>query len=95
MTLLIATAGLILGHSTAKDEIIASGKDIIGSDGTGAVRAIIKSPNQPGTGAFASLGSVITLLFGASGVFDELHSGLNRIQEDETLQSGQILDPSP
>jgi len=38
---------------------------------------MIEHAQKPASGAFASIAGVITLLFGASGVFGELRSALN------------------
>jgi membrane protein len=96
VTLLIAGVGLILGHSAAQEDVISKVREMIGTDGANSVRAIIQNANQPAPGIVASLVGLITLLFGASGVFGELHSGLNIIWDAEPKERnglrGLIID---
>jgi membrane protein len=90
VTLVIALVALALGHSTAQDQIIAQFQSMIGQDGASAVRTMIENAQKPASGIFASIVSVITLLFGASGVFGELRSALNRMW-DVKPESGSGL----
>jgi membrane protein len=52
--------------------------DIMGAAGAKAVETVIEHGQQP-AGVFASVIGAITLFFGASGVFSELQSALNKI----------------
>ena len=73
----VAVAGLIIGHSTAESELLGQVRNMIGPQGSEAVKGLIEQARQPASGAFASIVALITLLFGASGVFCELRSALN------------------
>ena len=75
--LAIAIAALIFGHSTAQTQLLAQVEDMVGHQGSEAVKGMIEHAQEPGSGMFASIIGVITLLFGASGVFGELRSALN------------------
>jgi membrane protein len=75
----IAIAGLIVGHSAAQGQLLAQVDGLIGRQGSEAVRGMIEHAQKPSSGAFASIAGVITLLFGASGVFGELRSAFNLI----------------
>ena len=89
--LVIAIAALIFGHSAAQGQLLAQVDGLIGRRGSEAVRAMIEHAQKPASGTFASIAGVITLLFGASGVFGELRSALNLIWEEspqEGLDSG-------
>ena len=77
--LVIAIAALIFGHSAAQGQLLAQVDGLIGRQGSEAVRGMIEHAQKPASGAFASIAGVITLLFGASGVFGELRSALNLI----------------
>jgi membrane protein len=70
---------LIFGHSAAQGQLLAQVDGLIGRQGSEAVRGMIEHAQKPASGAFASIAGVITLLFGASGVFGELRSALNLI----------------
>jgi len=77
--LVIAIGALIFGHSAAQGQLLAQVDGLIGRQGSEAVGGMIEHAQKPASGAFASIAGVITLLFGASGVFGELRSALNLI----------------
>ena len=66
-------------HSKAQDQILSQVQRMIGHQGADAMKTMIEHPQKPASGATASVIGVITLLFGASGVFDKLRSALNKI----------------
>ena len=63
----------------------------MGPDGAKAIRGMIEHAQKPVSGIFASIIGLITLLFGASGVFGELRSALNKIWEVKPETSSGIL----
>jgi membrane protein len=79
VVLVIAVVALAFGRSAAEDQILSQVRGMIGSEGADAVRSMIEHAAKPTSGAMASIIGVITLLFGASGVFGELRSALNTI----------------
>lgn len=87
--LTIAIIALVYGHSNAQEQIAAQVEALVGPDGRRAVLSLIPGVNKPSSGIIASLFGIGTLLFGASGVFAELRSALNKIWEvDATKTSG-------
>ena len=85
--LVIALVALIFGHSTAQDQLLGQVDSMIGHQGSEAVKGMIEHAQEPASGTFASIIGVITLLFGASGVFGELRSALNKMW-DVRIDSG-------
>ena len=85
--LVIALVALIFGHSTAQDQLLGQVDSMIGHQGSKAVKGMIEHAQEPASGTFASIIGVITLLFGASGVFGELRSALNKMW-DVRIDSG-------
>ena len=79
LILLIALAGFVFGEEAARGEIVFQLQGRIGHEAAAVVQSLIKSVSKPGQGAIATLVSVFTLLLGASSVFGELQSALNRI----------------
>jgi membrane protein len=77
--LVVAIVALIFGHSTAQNHLLGQVESMIGHQGSEAVKGMIEHAQKPASGTFASIIGVITLLFGASGVFGELRSALNKI----------------
>ena len=75
----IAVAGLVFGQEAARGEIVSQIQDLIGREGAIAVQGLLKSANEPAQSIFATVVSVITLVIGATTVFGELQSDLDRI----------------
>jgi membrane protein len=63
---------------------------LIGSEGEEAVEAMLDSADKPKQGTVAAVLGVITLLFGASGVFGQLQESLNTIWEVKPKPGGGI-----
>jgi membrane protein len=88
--LAIAIAAFIFGHSAAQIQLLDQVESMIGRQGAEAVKGLIEHAREPASGAFASIVGVATLLFGASGVFGELRSALNRMWEVKAQTKGGI-----
>lgn len=79
--LAIATASLAFGRPAAQQALLSQVRDLMGSDGASAVQAVIQYGRTPHMDRVASVIGILTLLFGASSVFAELQSALNKIWE--------------
>jgi membrane protein len=77
--LAIAILGLFFSQGAARDELLSQVQNITGFQTAEAVRAMIEHGQKSAPGAVGSVIGVITLLFGASGVFGELHAALNKM----------------
>lgn len=75
----IAVAGLFFGQEAARGEIVAQIQGIIGLEGAAAVQSLLKSASKPSQNLFALVVSIITLVIGATTVFEELQSDFDRI----------------
>ena len=75
----IAVAGLVFGQEAARGEIVAQIQGLIGRDGAIAVQGLLKSASEPAKDIAATLVSLVTLVLGATTVFAELQSDLDRI----------------
>jgi membrane protein len=74
VVLLTAFVAFIVGHDAVRNELLTQIQSMIGQQGASAVKVMMENPQKPSTGIFASVMGVLTLLFGASGVFGELES---------------------
>ena len=86
--LAVAIAALVFDRTSAQNELLYQVQGMVGDQGRQLVEGILESARQPASGIFASTVSVLTLLFGASGVFSELRAALNRIAgsgNDQTM----------
>ena len=89
LVIAIALAGFFFGADAARGEIFGQLRDLIGDEGAAAIQGIVKSANQHGSGTFAAIAGIVTLLLGATTVFGELQSDLDRIWDaPKSSQSG-------
>jgi membrane protein len=90
LILVIALAGLVFGQDAAQGAIAIQLQGRIGPQAAAVVQDLIKSVSKPTQGAIATVVGVFTLLLGASSVFGELQSALNRIWRvpDPATRSG-------
>jgi membrane protein len=76
----IAIAGAIFGEEAAQGQIVGQIQGLVGRDGAEAIQTMLQNAQRPGSGGtIASIVGVVTLLFGASGVFGQLQQALNAI----------------
>lgn len=84
LIVVLAVVGLTWGARTdAQAQIMAQVEDVVGSDGAQLVETMIEGASDRGSGIVATVVGVVTLLFGAMGVFAQLQGALNTIWEVE------------
>ena len=83
LIIVIAVAGFFLGDEAARGEIVVQLRGLLGDDGAAAVQGLLESTSEPEKGLFATVSSVFLLLLGATTVFAELQSDLDRIWRAE------------
>jgi membrane protein len=79
LVIVIAIAGAIFGREAAQGQIVEQISGLVGREGAVAVESLLRSVDEPGKGLVAGLISVVVLLIGATTVFAELQSALDRI----------------
>jgi membrane protein len=90
LIIVIAVAGFFLGPEAARGELLAQLEGLLGDAGAAAVQGLLESASEPEEGIFATVSSVVLLIVGATTVFAELQSDLDRIWRAETKPSGGI-----
>jgi membrane protein len=75
----IAIAAVVFDQQTAQQQLLDQIGGLIGDEGAHAIEAMLQNAQKPKQGAIASVLSVVTLVLGATGVFSELETDLNRI----------------
>src|SRR4051794_5107059 len=81
LVLITAVIAIVFGQESAQHELVHVARQWIGDKGAETVQSLLKSAQKPSSGIFATIIAFATLLFGASGVFGELHDALNVIWE--------------
>ncbi len=79
LVIAIAVAGFFFGADAARGEIFGQLQGLIGDRGAGTIQAAVASAGQTDHGTFAAIIGIVTLLLGATTVFGELQTDLDRI----------------
>jgi membrane protein len=87
----IAIAGMVFGKEAAQHEITGQLQGLLGASAAHAIEEMIKNAAKPKSGTIATIVGVITLIFGASGVFTQLKDALNTIWNVPPKESTGIM----
>ncbi len=87
LIIVIAVAGAVFGHDAVRGEIAAQLTGLLGREGAEGVQGLIASASEPREGFVASTVSIVMLIIGATTVFAELQSALDRIWRVEAPPS--------
>ncbi len=79
LLIVIAVAGFVWGREAVQGEIVGQLTGLIGEEGAKGIQALVESANKPAKGLVATVISVVVLLVGATTVFAELQSALDRV----------------
>ncbi len=87
----IAIAGLAFGEEAARNQVFAQLKGVLGPLAAKAVQEMVENAAKPASGAMATVIGIVTLIFGASGVFGQLKEALNTIWDVKPKKTPGIL----
>jgi membrane protein len=87
----IAIAGMVFGREAAQGQIFGQLRGVLGPQAAAAVQEMVKGAAKPASGAVATIVGIVTLLFGAAGVFGQLKDALNTIWNVEPKKAGGFL----
>jgi membrane protein len=79
LVIVIAVAGAVFGREAVQGEIVAQLSGLIGADGASLVQDLVAASSNKDKGIVAGLISAVVLVIGATTVFAELQSALDRI----------------
>lgn len=79
LIIVIAVAALIFGQDAARDAILEQAGNLVGPNGAAVLEGMLQSAQKQGQGTLAGVLGVAALIIGATTVFAELESNLNRI----------------
>jgi membrane protein len=79
LLLVISVGGLAFGEDAARGAVVAQLGGLIGTEGAVAIQGLMKSAGRPAVGILGSIISIVTLIAGATSIFAELQSDLDRI----------------
>jgi len=87
LVLVISLAGLFIGRDQAQDVLMSQMSGLLGDTGAEGIKVVLEAAHNPSGGLIASLASFATLLVGATTVFAELKSDLDRIWKTKAPKS--------
>jgi membrane protein len=79
LIIVIAIAALVFGEHAAQSELLNQIRTLLGDQGAKAIELMLEHAQKPKEGSIAGVISVVTLIIGATGVFNELETDLNRV----------------
>lgn len=88
----IAIAASVFGEDAARGQLDTQIRDLVGDEGAQAIQSILKHAHRPSAGTVATAIGIVTLLFGASGVFGQLQEAMNTIWDVPPKPEASIWD---
>ena len=91
LLIVIAVSGFVFGTDAASGRLYAELSGSLGPEAASEIQGMVRSASNPGNGLIGTIGGSIMLLVGATTVFAELQSALNRIwRTPATANTGGI-----
>lgn len=87
----VAIAGLVFGQEAAQNEISGQLRGLMGASTAKALEDMVQAAAKPKSGTMATIIGIVTLMFGASGVFAQLNDALDTIWNVERKKKGGVL----
>jgi membrane protein len=79
LLIVTAVAGLVWGREAVQGQLVGQMRGIVGTQGAEAIQTMVANAGRHGSGVLATILGLVTILFGATGVFVQLQSALDRI----------------
>ncbi len=79
LVIIITAAGFFFGREALEGQLFGQLKGLMGAEAAAEIQEMVAGVSKSGSGTVATILSVITLIFGATGVFNELKLSLNQI----------------
>jgi membrane protein len=92
LVIVIAVAGLAVGHEGAQMAIVAQMRDLLGDAGGDAIAGMLAQTSDLGHGVFALGVGIVALLLGATTAFAELEDDLDRIWHAEPRSANGLIN---
>jgi membrane protein len=84
LVIIVAVVSLVFGDDAARGEIVRQVSTQVGAEGAKTIETVLAESRGLGGSVFATIISFCVLLFGASGVFNELQGAMNRVWDVKT-----------
>jgi membrane protein len=90
LLIVIGVAGLVWGREAVQGQLVAQLQGLVGPQGGEAIQAMVANAGKHGNGVLATIVGVVTVLFGATGVFVQLQNALNRVWSVEAKPGASL-----
>jgi membrane protein len=87
----LAVASVVFGEEQATRALISQVQSLIGSAGAEAVRAVVENARVAGDSRVATLLGIVTLAIGATAIFAQLQTALNRIWDVRVVAGRGVM----
>lgn len=87
----VSVLGLVTDQDTVKGEVYQRLSDVVGEQSADMVQNMVQSVNKSRSGGIAALIGVVTLIYGATGVFGQLQEALNAVWEVDVKPDQGIM----
>jgi len=91
LVLIINVAGVFFGHEVVSGEISRQIEGVMGAETAEQVREIVTKAGETKAGLVSSIIAIVTIIFGATGVFFQLQKTLNQIWDVQQKPSVGFL----
>lgn len=91
LVLVVVIAGFFLGQETAQSQLITQLRAGMGTEGAQFLETVLQNADQPTLASAAGILSFLTLLWGSTNVFAQLHNSLNKIWNVERAPGASIM----
>lgn len=79
LVIVIAIAGSVFGQEAVQGQLVDQLSGLVGREGAEVIQSLISNTETSGDGFWPTLISAVLLIFGATGVFSQLQTSLNKI----------------
>lgn len=93
LLIILAITSIFWSRDAVQDQVLNQVEGLVGAEGRTFISDLLNSASTPASSILGTVVGVVTLIFGALGVFNELQNALNTIwevQEEENTKSGFI-----
>src|SRR5437868_557136 len=90
--IVIAIAGLVFGREAVQGQIQTQIQGLVGEQAATTIQSMVQGANKPSSSIIATVIGIVTLVFGAAGLFGQLQDALNTIWEVQPKPGRSFLD---
>lgn len=81
LIIVIVVVGAVFGQSAVEGQIVTQIEGTVGENAAQLIETMLKNISERGSGLWATVIAIVTVLVGATGVFNQLQDALNTIWE--------------